>query len=489
LLAVITLVYFAFSSPGVIARWTEGNYMLIVSAVSLFALGWLFVSFVEPAWAVIIKPATLFLWNLTFSFFLLATILIHTVSFPFSPSSPPEVIGSPLWYEAIPLWLMLVLSPVIFVDFACFSKTIINARPSLRQLAPGFLLGSGLLVVLVFMNIFSNVWGYVEPVSGFFRGKFWLPFLLAGGLIPVLARQDPKGYWKPLGSAEDNLGTRSNAVAMDRVRPVVKLAWGVALGSIFLVTILAAAFTGRPHPPPTDRVAPPTDRVAPQPRWGAGIRVMTYNIQEANDVFGEKSYDRQLDLIRQVDPDVLGLQESDSARISLGNNDYTRYYAGKLGYYSYYGPKTVNGTFGTALLSKYPLEFTRTIYTYSDRDEVGTTAAVIQVGDFRLAVFNVHPDGSSEVMLAFAGTLLAEASPYENVVALGDYNLRESDPAYQLIAAEYQNAWLAVFPTGNHTDPIDHIFLSPHLDVLDAVYLLPPESATDHPAHWADIGW
>jgi endonuclease/exonuclease/phosphatase family metal-dependent hydrolase len=261
---------------------------------------------------------------------------------------------------------------------------------------------------------------------------------------------------------------------MDRVRPVVKLAWGVALGSIFLVTFLAAAFTGRPHPTP-----PPQE----------SLRAMTYNIQEANDVFGEKSYDRQLDLIRQVDPDVLGLQESDSARISLGNNDYTRYYAGKLGYYSYYGPKTVNGTFGTALLSKYPLEFTRTIYTYSDRDEVGTTAAVIQVGDFRLAVFNVHPDGSSEVMLAFAGTLLAEASPYENVVALGDYNLRESDPAYQLIAAEYQNAWLAVFPTGNHTDPIDHIFLSPHLDVLDAVYLLPPESATDHPAHWADIGW
>ena len=39
-LMVLTLVYFAFSAPAVIARWTEGNYALIVSAVSLFSLGW-----------------------------------------------------------------------------------------------------------------------------------------------------------------------------------------------------------------------------------------------------------------------------------------------------------------------------------------------------------------------------------------------------------------------------------------------------------------
>ena len=54
-----------------------------------------------------------------------------------------------------------------------------------RRLAPGMLLGSLLLALSVFMNIFSNVWGYVEPVSPFFRNKFWLPFLfLAGGDDP-----------------------------------------------------------------------------------------------------------------------------------------------------------------------------------------------------------------------------------------------------------------------------------------------------------------
>jgi hypothetical protein len=36
---------------------------------------------------------------------------------------------------------------------------------------------------------------------------------------------------------------------------------------------------------------------------------------------------------------------------------------------------------------------------------------------------------------------------------------------------------------------IDHIFISPHLTVLEAYYLLAPESATDHPLHWAKVSW
>jgi endonuclease/exonuclease/phosphatase family metal-dependent hydrolase len=474
LLAVLTLVYFAFSSPGVIARWTEGDYVWIVSVVSLFTLGWLFWSLIKPVGSSPLRPVLLFIWNLIFVLFLFATIWIHTVQFPNSPGSLPVIVGSAAWYEQIPLALMLISMPILFLDFDYFARTIVRARPSPRQLAPGFLLGSVLLVALVFMNIFSNVWGYVEPVSGFFRGKFWLPFVLAGGILIALApiHADPKGFWKPLESPSERTGPAPGPV------------WGISLGAIFVLT-LAATLAG---------VGRLSSSSAPQ---AGTIRVMTYNIQQANDVFGEKSYDRQLALIREVDPDVLGLQESDSARISLGNNDYVRYFTGKLGYYSYYGPKTVNGTFGTALLSKYPLESPRTIYSYSDADEVGTTEAVIRVGDLQLAIFNVHPAGSDEVMMAFASRLLEQADQFENVIAMGDYNLRESDQAYQEIAAEFQNAWLAVYPTGIDDEGldmsgdmrIDHIFVSPHLEVLDAVYWLPPESATDHPVHWADIGW
>jgi len=51
-----------------------------------------------------------------------------------------------------------------------------------------------------------------------------------------------------------------------------------------------------------------------------------------------------------------------------------------LGYCSYYGPKTVTGTFGTAILSRYPLWNTHSIFSYSDMDETGTASAEIEAG-------------------------------------------------------------------------------------------------------------
>ena len=36
---------------------------------------------------------------------------------------------------------------------------------------------------------------------------------------------------------------------------------------------------------------------------------------------------------------------------------------------------------------------------------------------------------------------------------------------------------------------IDHIFVSPSLKAQNPVYILPPQSATDHPVHWAELRW
>ena len=224
---------------------------------------------------------------------------------------------------------------------------------------------------------------------------------------------------------------------------------------------------------------------------------MTYNIQEANDDFGERSHDRQLALIQKVSPDILALQESDSARISLNNNDYVRYYASQLGYYSYYGPTTVTGTFGTAILSKYPLQNTRSVFTYSDTDEIGTAEAEMEVNGRIFNIYNVHPDGTDAAMLIFANELIERSRDKPNVIALGDFNLRDYEEGYQLMAGIYGNAWTSVYPSkigADGTDMsgknrIDHIFVSDPLKVRDAFYILPPASATDHPVHWAEIFW
>jgi endonuclease/exonuclease/phosphatase family metal-dependent hydrolase len=467
LVGLLTVFYFMLSSPGVIARWTEGSYALIISLVSLLSLLWLFTSLIRPGWMERITPILLLTWNIVFTLSVLGTILAHTISFPLTSGSPPVVVTSPAWYQQIPLLLMLLTFPVIFIDFGIFSGVIYKAHPVPRKMAPGFLLGSLIMVVLIFMNIFTNVWGYVEPVSPFFRNKFWLPYLLVLSLVAVL------GY---AASKRIDIPEIAGAARQNRVWPAL------ILGSIFLATFAAAILT---------------DRTFVEVPGGKTLRILTYNIQQANDERGEKSYLEQLALIKAVNPDIIGFQESDSTRISLGNNDYIRYYANQLGYHSYFGPTPVTGTYGTAILSKYPLENPRAVFSYSDQDEIGTAEAEITVDGKQFTIFNVHPAGSDEAKLVFARTLVERANQRENVIALGDYNIRDWEEPYLLIDAGYKNAWMDAYPDGidesgldmSGKERIDHIFVSPNLRVLDPIYVLPPDSRTDHPVHWTDILW
>ena len=462
----LTLVYFAFSAPAVIARWTQGNYTLIVSTVSLLAVGWTFLAVSKPELLDRLSQRGLLIWNLVFTLSLTGTILAHRVSFPLTPDSPAVVVGAPSLLQQIPLILMLLTFPVIFLDLRFFFNSIQQENPSPHALIPGMLIGSLALILLVFINIFTNVWGYVAPVSAIFRNQFYLPYLLIAGTITLLIWRQKQAESQPT----------------QNVNGKISLGWIVLLGAIFLLTGFSALRTDRVQPGNPDKTS---------------LIVMTYNIQEANDGFAEHSYDRQLAMIQKVSPDILALQESDSARISLNNNDYVRYYASKLGYYVYYGPTTITGTFGTAILSKYPLQNPRTAFTFSDTDEIGTAEAEITVGGRIFTIYNVHPDGSDAAMLAFAKSLLERSRDKANVIALGDYNLRDDEEAFQLIAAVYTNAWTSVYPSkvgADGTDMsgknrIDHIFFSPILRARNPMYVLPPASATDHPVHWAEIYW
>ena len=391
---VIGLIWFAFSAPSVISRWTEGDYRWIVIAVSAISLAWVVLCLTRPGWADRISRFWLLIWNLAFTCSLLWVLLAHRLRFPDSPTSPAVVVGSPTWVQQIPLVIMLLLFPVIFLDLRVLMNKVRLAKPNPRDLVPGTLLGSLILVLMVFCHIFTNVWGYVEPVSPWFRNKFWLPYTLMAGLLTLIV------FWKR---------TRSQERDQEPYHPLSWI-WTGILGFLFLATVGSVLVTNRV--------------LGFEPRENTLV-VMTYNIQQACDISGERSYDKQLALIREVAPDLIALQESDSTRISLNNNDYVRYFAGKLGYYSYFGPRTTTGTYGTAILSRYPLQYTRSVYTYSDQDEIGTAVAEIGVSGKTFTIYNVHPDGSDTAMMVFAETLLEQSAGKSNVIALGDYNLRD----------------------------------------------------------------
>lgn len=83
----------------------------------------------------------------------------------------------------------------------------------------------------------------------------------------------------------------------------------------------------------------------------AGIWTVHFSLD--NDMWSSER--RMRDLIKELEVDVIGLLESDLQRIIMGNRDTTQYLAEDLGMYVDYGPGPNKHTWGSALLSKFPI--------------------------------------------------------------------------------------------------------------------------------------
>ncbi|MCJ7550738.1 MAG: endonuclease/exonuclease/phosphatase family protein [Anaerolineae bacterium] len=216
----------------------------------------------------------------------------------------------------------------------------------------------------------------------------------------------------------------------------------------------------------------------------ATVTILTYNIQQGYSEDGQKDADGQLALMRAVNADIIGLQESDTNRIAGGNADLVRYYADALDMYAYYGPTTVAGTFGIALLSKAPIENPRTFYMVSEGEQTATIEAQITVDGTAYNVFVTHLGNDGPIIQQKA--VLEVVTGKENVILMGDFNFRPDSEQYALATSVLDDAWLRRWPGGSDDTGarpekrIDHFFITPDLSVGDVRYIDSP--ASDHPA-------
>jgi endonuclease/exonuclease/phosphatase family metal-dependent hydrolase len=219
------------------------------------------------------------------------------------------------------------------------------------------------------------------------------------------------------------------------------------------------------------------------PQRSASLKIMTYNIQQGFDQEGNAALADQLRVIRSVDPDILGLQESDTARVANGNHDAVRYFADQLDMYSYYGPTTTTGTFGIALLSKYPIENPGTFFMYSPGEQTAALHARIRADGTAYNLLVTHLGNGGPMMQL--EDILTRLEALDDVIIMGDFNFDPSTEQYALITQSLEDAWLLKWPDDHAIpglpadDRIDHIFVSPGIHVTDASYGLSP--ASDHP--------
>ena len=452
---VMLMIYFTFASPTVISRWTEASYIAIIALLSIALTAYCFLHSPAPSqgWP---TRRLLLVWNGLFLLTLVLTILPHQIAFPAARGAYPldAPLVSPFWQ--IPLYLMLLLSPVLFLDFMLYARQMSVGRPTLRQLGGAFAWAGFVFLALVFFHVFTTTYDYVPVIGPVFRDFFWFVYLLAG-----LAMSLPLFVVSP-----ETFTTR----AADKPPALPRL---LTAGLALAATASACLTAAKPARPP----------------GAAQLKVMTYNIQQGFDSMGNKNLEAQLAAIRRVDPDLLGLQESDTARIANGNVDAVRYFADRLGMYSYYGPTTTVGTFGVALLSKFPIEDPRTFFMYSEGEQTATIQATITGGGTRYQVFVTHlGNGGPPLQLE---DVLTRLEGLDNVILMGDFNFSPASDQYVVISLRLEDAFLSRWPEGKEIpglevgDRIDHIFVSPGTHILEAEYVLDP--ASDHPYQYAVV--
>ncbi len=447
--------YFVLMSPNVLARWTGVDYPLVLS-VFMAALG-VFAVMVSLSRKRFLEapPSRVLFFSTVFFLLLLLTISTHQIAFPADPGAYP-LAEPPLANGGhTSLFLMLMLSPVVVLNFVLCVRELLALRPSPAQLGGAFALASLALLVLMLAQIFTTVYAYIPVVGPWFRDRFWLVFLGVG-----------------LGCCAPLLWVRRSDGAGDR-RPAVVFALAMALLSV----VTAVAGWGLVPRPPTP------------PESADTLRVLTYNVQQGYDPNGVKSFAEQLALLREVDADIIGLQETDTNRIAGGNADLIGYLAHGLNMYAYYGPKTVPGTFGIALLSRYPLENPQTFYMLSPGEQTATIAAQVRVAgrDFNIYVTHLDNDGPPVQQAA----VLAHVPGRDNVVLMGDFNATEESESYRMTVKLLRDAWRiqkaqpSELPGFDAATCIDHIFVSAGIRISQARYLANPLS--DHPLLWADL--
>jgi endonuclease/exonuclease/phosphatase family metal-dependent hydrolase len=455
--SIWTLGYFALGAPNVIARWTGGSYVGIAAlACAALVGGALLVgtgNFIEK-----IPTSWLALASLLFTATLAATTLAHQVPFPHDPGAYPlSEPTSPGWGRVA--WpVFLVTSLVVWLDFAILTQAVLDAPLSSRRLGAAFGFGSLYLLIMIFAQVFTSVYDYIPVIGPFFRDRFWLVMSLPAAIlaISILARRLP--------------ATSPLPTSLPRPAGI----FGATSALVLALASVAAILVNSPRP-----AIPPSDL--------ASLHLLTYNIQQGYNASGQKAYPQQLEVLAKAKADLIGLQESDTNRISGGNTDLVRIYADRLNLYADYGPSTVLGTFGIALLSRYPLGATGKSYLYSDGEQTAILHAHPRIGGQTYNVFVTHlGNGGPPIQQA---EVLELARGEDNVILMGDFNFTPQTQQYQSMTVVLDDAWVrAGSPGAPGFDPqerIDYIFVSPNLTVLSAEYHPGPQS--DHPWLTAEV--
>lgn len=270
-------------------------------------------------------------------------------------------------------------------------------------------------VVLLFVHVSALNWAFVPaPLSTLVRGRHALFLFGVGALLPmaILARV-----------------VRTRVERVD-VRPDRRSVLGLTASGVLTLAGIGA-YEGTS---PVRAADPPL------------VRAMTYNVHQFLAPDGSYNLHALGRVLADHDPHIVGLQESDSGRITSGSFDGVRWLADQLGYHYTFGTPTGAGSYGAALLSRWPIERERVVYLpvqdspprpalVADLDAPGGTLPVV------VAHFQTGKPGDERV--AEARRIVDLVGDERRAIVLTDCNTIPGQPPYRVLRNAFTDAWTA----------------------------------------------
>ena len=278
------------------------------------------------------------------------------------------------------------------------------------------------------------------------------------------------------------------------------------VGSILMLT----ACSSGPKAPPSDEVPPPSATQAtapaasPAPAAQRTLRVVTWNIHHGAGTDGRVELGRIAARLRELNPDVIFLQEVDRLTNRSGRIDQPTWLAHHLGMWSAFGAFMPydGGEYGMCILSRWPVHDVRNVELPPGDLEprISLAASLPLEQGVNIRLFNVHLDWLDDDSDRYAqaqallNVVTADVAAMGNAPAIigGDFNDGPGSRTVQLFRSNFteaaksqptggQGTTTATWPSHAPSSEIDFVFILPAgVLVAGPAESLEANGASDH---------
>ena len=232
------------------------------------------------------------------------------------------------------------------------------------------------------------------------------------------------------------------------------------------------------------------------------IRIISFNMRHGEIIDGVIDVERQAEIIKKYDPNIVCLQEVDlfTNRVNQMDELETFKKITNLKYSSYGSNITFkDGWYGNAILSEFPIRSTENyMSSICSKETKGVLHSKIKIGSRTIDIFNTHFPVIPDERIKFSEEiiyLMDRIEPPENAVLLGDFNLgivplegnhkytieqKESYPEYENLLKCFNKVDFNEFTyeVGNPMGSIDKVLYSGNLKFISIEKL--DEEISDH---------